>query len=205
MGIGSLPIHHMEPLPASGRGHTQSVSAKGRDGVQSPPALAVDHAKCCLLSTQSLSPFPLNPSTRPTASDMFSCGGRQCTSTILCRVPLPHFSNSQSPPFHPNCPAPPSPSTYQPIPAACGMACCQREASRLISDLAFSCRKPCFQFLAHKLIACPSTPPTPPCPAYTSGLWHGLLSMGGFQAGNVSARQWKRDLGLIGKEKDASR
>lgn len=32
-----------------------------------------------------------------------------------------------------------------------------------------------------------------------------MLSMGGFQAGNVSARQWKRDLGLIGKEKDASR
>jgi hypothetical protein len=41
--------------------------------------------------------------------------------------------------------------------------------------------------------------------AHTHGVWQGLLSMAGFEAGSVPARMWKRDLGLWRMDKDSSR
>eukprot|EP00195_Chlamydomonas_chlamydogama_P009598 CAMPEP_0202897452 /NCGR_PEP_ID=MMETSP1392-20130828/6205_1 /ASSEMBLY_ACC=CAM_ASM_000868 /TAXON_ID=225041 /ORGANISM="Chlamydomonas chlamydogama, Strain SAG 11-48b" /LENGTH=463 /DNA_ID=CAMNT_0049583079 /DNA_START=111 /DNA_END=1502 /DNA_ORIENTATION=- len=40
---------------------------------------------------------------------------------------------------------------------------------------------------------------------YSTGMWHGLLTMAGFRACTVPVRQWKKALGLIGGDKEDSR
>lgn len=59
--------------------------------------------------------------------------------------------------------------------------------------------------LAHSTPRSPAAPPMPSTPGFTVGAFHGLLRSAGVDLVPVSVATWKRDLGLVGQDKDGDR